>query len=134
VERYPDLGRGVPHDRLDHRHIVADLRYATIGQLADASVLTTGYDGLRGRWLHRAETELARWPKAMMVAAALDARTCLIRTRDAVIPLRAGDTTALDPLLLASLAYARLSTTGRVPEHDRLWLGDRAIAVAAVAG
>jgi hypothetical protein len=134
LQRFPDLGRGAPHDDLHHRHIVADLRRATVGQLAGAAILTTGYDGPRGRWVRNADAQLSQWPQATIVAAAVNADTCLVRTRDIVASLNADEGAGVDPLLLASLAYTRLRTNGRLPATDRLWVGGSAISVAAVAG
>jgi hypothetical protein len=123
VVRYPDLRRGRPHDGLDHRHLVVNADTATVGQLGGATILCG---------TEPAGSLLAQWPNATMVATPLDAYTCRVETREAVVTLTMpGRPAGVDPLLLASLAYVRLHATG-VP--DRLRVGERLIEVAVATG
>ena len=124
IQRFADLGHGRPHDALPYRHLTADLRSAGIGQLSAAAILTTGADAMDDDLAAR---ELARWPQARLVAAT-DGHTCTVWSRNGVTIMRAA---AVDPLVLASLAYVRLATAGRIPERDRVELGGRIIAVDA---
>ena len=142
VERYPEAGSSAPHEHLHYRHIVADVRYARIGQLAAASILTTAYCGVRNRWIVDSDAELRRWPNAVMVASAVDDHTCLIRTRksvglgseDRVVSLTADGMIIIDPLVLASVAYVRVTTAGHLPHEDLLMIGDRVTRVAVACG
>jgi hypothetical protein len=135
IERYPDLGWGDPHTDLEYRHVVADLRTASIAQLGAAAILVTHRDPAESirDWGERASAELARWPQAMMLAAVVDGISCAVRTTAGMTLVLRADA-PIDPTVLASLAYARLVSTGYVPPSVRLYLGDRAIAVAAGAG
>ena len=134
LTRHPDLRRGVPHDQLDHRHLVADVQRATMGQLGGAAILVADLDGPVERWARVAGTLLDQWPKATLVAAARDARTCLVQTRDRSATLRAVRGADVDPLLLASLAYVRLGQSGTLPGRDRLRIGEHLIDVRLTDG
>ncbi|MET0492273.1 MAG: hypothetical protein ABW000_03985 [Actinoplanes sp.] len=134
IERYPDLGTGRPHDGLSHRHLVSDERSASLTQLGSAAVVVTDFRGagLARRWIDQAPARLRPWPQATMLAAVVDQRSCLLWTDAGAYRLTADD--PIDPVLLASLAYVRLTTTGRLLPQDRLYLADRSIAVEAAAG
>jgi hypothetical protein len=131
LTRHPDLRTGRPHDQLDYRHLAVNVDQATVGQLSGATILCVSSDSLVG-----AEALLGQWPKAMMVATALDPYICRIQTRDFVATLSTSDPVwrGADPLLLASLAYVRLRSSGKLPPQDQLRIGDRVIEVAAATG
>jgi hypothetical protein len=134
IERYPDLGAGPPHAGLAYRHLVADACTAGLAQMDAAAIVVTDHNtaGSVRRWLEQAPEQLAFWPQATVLATAVDQWSCAIWTAVGQLILTVDD--PIDPVLLASLAYVRLATGGHVPERDRLYLGDRAIVVAAVAG
>jgi hypothetical protein len=133
IIRYADLGYGRPHDGLAYRHLVADPRTATIAQLGAASIVINDGSPAESmpRWTSRAEAELRRWPQATLVAGALDHSSCAVCTTAGVLVLCAA--APLDPLVLASMAYLRLASGGRILPEDKLHLGDRVIAVTATA-
>ena len=134
IERYPDLGTGDPHDALSYRHLVADIRTADLPQMGSASIVLTddSTTGTVRRWAEQAPERLGRWPQATMLATVLDHTSCAVWTRAGLLLLSADE--VIDPVVLASLAYARLAITGHLPARDRLHLGDRVIAVAVAAG
>ncbi|MEU7587077.1 hypothetical protein AB0A95_12315 [Micromonospora sp. NPDC049230] len=133
IERYPDLGHGSPREGLTHRHLVADIRTASLPQLAAATVLVDDYRvaGSLRRWADQAAAELARWPQAHALAAPLDDTSCTVWADGRSALLRADE--PLDPVALASLAYVRLTVDGRIPPRDRIYLGPRVIEVQAAA-
>jgi hypothetical protein len=141
VERFPDLRWGPTRDGLDHRHLVADVDRASLGQLAAAAILVTapdaagaGTDAAATSWRRAADELLRQWPDASLVAAP-QCGGCRIRTRTGESLLRlAGDAAGIDPVVLGSLAYARLSTTGRLSDRDRLRIGSRVIEVIVEGG
>ncbi|WP_433532157.1 hypothetical protein ACQPYA_08965 [Micromonospora sp. CA-263727] len=133
IERYADLGHGEPRGGLEHRHLVADLRTASLAQLCSASVVLVNDRDVwstRG-WPVRAAEEMARWPQARILATVVDEASCVVWADGQVTLLRADE--PLDPIVLASLAYLRLTTLGRIPAEDSVHLGRRAIGVVAVA-
>jgi hypothetical protein len=134
VERYPDLSAGPAHTGLAYRHLVADARTASLAQMNAAAVVVTDYRaaGSVRRWREQASEQLAFWPQATVLAGPVDQWSCAIRTAQGQVMLTVEE--PVDPVLLASLAYVRLVTGGQVPARDRLFLGDRAIEVAAVVG
>lgn len=134
IERYPDLGHGEPRHELAYRHLVADLRTATLTQLSAASVVATddGASWSTQAWRARAAAEFVQWPRATVLAGVVDSTSCAVWARDQVTLLRADE--PLDPVVLASLAYVRLTSLGRIPTQDRLRLGCRVIGVTAARG
>ncbi|MDG4798423.1 hypothetical protein [Micromonospora sp. WMMD1082] len=133
IERYADLGHGEPRGGLEHRHLVADLRTASLAQLCAASVVVVDERAAWSTkgWPTRAADEVARWPQARVLATVVDEMSCAIWAGGQVTLLRADE--PLDPIVLASLAYVRLTTLDRIPAEDRVHLGRRVIRVAAVA-
>jgi hypothetical protein len=131
VERFADLGAGQPHGDLTYRHLIADVRTASLTQLGSADIIVTGQvaAGSLRLWAGQAATELHRWPRAVMLAAPVGGTACAVWTERGLLVLTADE--PLDPTVLASLAYARLETTGKVPPVDRLHLGARVIEVTA---
>jgi hypothetical protein len=128
VVRYPDIRAGVPHDTLDHRHLVADPAAATISQVAAASVLRLA--PVDARWAAEADELLRQWPVATLIAGVLDGDTCRIRSHSQDVLLHAPlAAEGLDPLLLASLAYARLGESSSLRTRERLRVGDRIMPV-----
>jgi hypothetical protein len=117
IERHPDLGYGDPHPGRGHRHLVANLRTASLTQVGAAAVGVTGDS-----------PEQTGLPHLAMTAQVTGSATCAIRLPGELLHLR-GDTSDFDPLTLASLAHVRLTTSGGVPRRDRLYLGNRAIDV-----
>jgi hypothetical protein len=118
---------------MDHRHLVADIDTATVGQLGAATILWTTPDA-EPVWEDYADALLGQWPSAVLVATAPTRSSCRIRTRDLTATFTLADRDRdVDPMLLASLAHLRLRTRETLPPRDRLRLGDRLIEVA-VAG
>jgi hypothetical protein len=134
IERYPDLSAGEPHAGLAHRHLVADVRTASLAQMGAAKIVVTDHRaaGSLRRWAERAPAQLDPWPQASMLATVVDQWSCAIWTGAGVLLLTADE--LIDPVLLASMAYARPAGTGQVPSRDRLHLAGRSIGVAVEAG
>jgi hypothetical protein len=113
VERYPDLGHGDPHPGLGHRHVVAHADTASLTQLDAATIAVTPDPPARAN---------------LMTAQRIGPSACAVRVAGRTLRLRAG-AGEIDPVVLASLAWIRISTGGEMPRRDRLVLGDRVIDV-----
>ncbi|RFS43543.1 hypothetical protein D0Q02_27110 [Micromonospora craniellae] len=133
IERYADLGHGEPRGGLEYRHLVADLRTASLAQLCSASVVVVDDHAVWSTkgWPVRAAEEVARWPQASVLATVVDETSCAVWAGGRVTVLHADE--PVDPIVLASLAYVRLTMLGRLPGEDRVHLGRRIIGVVAVA-
>ncbi|MDP9795391.1 hypothetical protein J2S43_003903 [Catenuloplanes nepalensis] len=121
LRRFPATLPSPPErEPADHRHTLADLRHATHGQLAGATIIHTASR-------HDAAALLATWPSVALVTTTDREGHCH------AVP-RTGPTTTLtadgcDPTLLASLAYLRLRQPGL--RTDVFRIGDRLIPVTS---
>ncbi|MEU3269974.1 hypothetical protein ABZ639_03960 [Saccharomonospora sp. NPDC006951] len=130
LRRFP---AGPADETLDYQHRTAHIETARLSEVEAADVLY-----LREDDFPRAAAEaLRRWPHARIVAAVSGPDRCVLMTRDTPATEytvhAAPGTTRTDPLLVASLAYVRLSQGGRLPRDDRFRLGDRCFTVTATA-
>jgi hypothetical protein len=107
MRRFPAAGHGPPHPAMDYRHLVVEIARASVRQLAAATILVVPWDGL-ARFTRHADDLLTTWPDSLLVAAGVDPATCVVRSRENTITVRAADAPAgFDPLSLASLVFVR---------------------------
>jgi hypothetical protein len=140
VERYPDLATGDPHPALPYRHVVADIRTASLTQLESAAVILTDapvesaavqvtpFPG--GCVVHAGGSRyvLRFLPDALRVAP--DALRVVPDDPATAPPTGNYPAPDVDPAILGSLAYVRLRTSGTIPELDTLLVGGRTVTVA----
>ncbi|MQA07953.1 MAG: hypothetical protein GEU98_05230 [Pseudonocardiaceae bacterium] len=121
-QRFPAVGTAPVHEQLDNRHIGADVARATLVQLDAAAIMYAPSRTSAAHTLHR-------WPHAEIAATAVDDRCCALYFRDGAVLTLAMPKPAADPLLLASVAYLRLTVAGELPATETLCIGAARITV-----
>lgn len=112
--------------QVDYPHLAADLRRASMRQLASAKVLY-----VTNQQRPDLVAALTAWPDAVLAGYRVDADSCAVATRDGVLAtLRISEGGhGIDPLLLASVGYLRHCRGQPLSGRTAVRVGDRLIAV-----